>query len=262
MNQRRFVVSFHDLTPQSRPVCSEILTQLKERGVERTSLLVTPCWHGEDSIDRFPDFLDWLHRAQSEGHEICLHGYTHRAESIAGGPIAQAIGRFYTAREGEFYQIGREEARQRIRSGLNMLRDAGLDICGFVPPAWLLSEAGRQALKEEGLLYITELQHIDFLQARRLYAPVLVFSCRSGWRRWTSIRWVQLWERLNRRTPILRLAIHPVDWDFPAIRETILDLADRLRPRRIPVAYRDLATSFEKGGKERQAQTLEPIDKE
>ncbi len=230
--------------------------------MERTSLLVTPCWHGEDSIDRFPDFLDWLRRVESEGHEICLHGYTHRAESIAGGPIAQAIGRFYTAREGEFYQIGREEAQQRIRLGLKMLRDAGLDIYGFVPPAWLLSETGRQALMEEGLLYTTELQHIDFLQSCRLYAPVLVFSCRNGWRRWTSIRWVRLWERINRRTPILRLAIHPLDWDYAAIRDTILGLASQLRQHRIPAVYRDLASSIEKAPIDRQVQMFEPLDKE
>ena len=123
-----------------------------------------------------------------------------------------------------------------------MLRDAGLSVGGFTPPAWLLSEDGRRVLAEEGLFYSTELQRVDLLQAnRKLYAPTLVFSSRSGWRRWTSIRWVRFWERFNRNNPVMRLAIHPIDWRYPAIRETVLLMARRLAESRTPITYLELA---------------------
>lgn len=239
---RCFVVSLHDLAPHSEAVCGEILRQLKALGVERTTLLATPQWHGGDRIDRHPEFLEWLRERERDGHEICLHGFTHKAESIRGGAVAQTIGRIYTASEGEFYQISYDEAQRRVREGLELLRNAGLRVQGFVAPAWLLSEAGLKALVDEGLVYTNEVQHFSLLQPfKRVFAPTLVFSSRSGWRRWTSIRWVKLWERVNRNRPVIRLAIHPGDCQYSAIRETILHLAEHLRKNRDPFTYLELA---------------------
>ncbi len=236
--QKYLVVSFHDLAPHSKRVCEDVLLDLKAIGIERTTLLVTPKWHHGGTVDQFPEFLSWLRARRQEGHEICLHGYTHRADFVSGGLISQSVGRIYTAREGEFYQISYQAAVERIRHGLGMLCGAGLDVQGFVPPAWLLSHEGHQALVDEGLIYSTELQHIDCLQLqRRIFAPVLVFSCRSEWRRWMSRRWVKLWERINRQTLILRLAIHPVDWEYPLVRETILELARQIKTTRESLTY-------------------------
>lgn len=237
-----FVVSFHDLAPHCQEVCQDVLNQLAAIGIHRATLLVTPKWHDGESIDRRPDFLDWLRERESQGHEVCLHGYTHRAESVRGGIVAQAIGRIYTASEGEFYQISYDEARCRVGSGLRLLRGIGLNVQGFVAPAWLLSGEGRKALVDEGLLYTNDLNRFLYLQTgQRIFAPSLVFSSRSGWRRWVSIRWVPLWGWLNRRVPVIRLAIHPLDWEYPVIRETIVGLAKRLQKNRAPLTYRELA---------------------
>lgn len=236
-----FVVSFHDLAPHTQDICEEVLRSLKEWGVDRCSLLVVPKWHDGQTIDQHPEFLNWIRERRDEGHEISLHGCTHQAERVRGGLISQTVGRIYTAGEGEFYQLSAQEAQQKIHVGLNLLSDAGLPVRGFTPPAWLLSAEARRALAETDLLYTTKWNFVDVLQGdRKIPAPALVYSSRSAWRRWTSIRWVKLWERCNRNKPVLRLAVHPIDWSFAAIRESIRTLVLRLKETRMPVTYLEL----------------------
>ncbi|MBN2329887.1 MAG: polysaccharide deacetylase family protein [Candidatus Omnitrophica bacterium] len=242
-----FIASFHDLAPHSQDVCEEVLRSLKEWGVNRCSLLVVPKWHDGQTIDQHPDFLNWIRERRDEGHEISLHGCTHQAERVRGGLFSQAVGRIYTAGEGEFYQISAQDAQSRIRLGLKLLSDAGLPVRGFTPPAWLLSAEAREALAENHLLYTTEWNCVDLLQYnRKIIAPTLVYSSRSAWRRWTSIRWVKIWERFNRGKPVIRLAIHPIDWSFAAVRESIRTVVIHLKKTRTPMTYLELAQSNER----------------
>ncbi len=244
-NSKYLIVSFHDLARHSQQVCDNVLSDLRGIGVERASLLATPQWHGDECIDVSSGCLDWMIDRENEGYEISLHGYTHRTEIVHGGIIAQAMGRIYTANEGEFYQIEYEEAAKRINEGLRILRSKGLNIEGFTPPAWLLSQEGRRALVDAGLIYSTELQHIDLLHLnKRIFAPTLVFSSRSVWRRLASIRWAPFWAWLNRNRPIMRLAIHPIDWQYPIIRGTIMRLAKKLIDTRTPITYQELARRY------------------
>ena len=92
--ERYVVVSFHDLAPHSLDVCCDVLNDLRGVGIERLSLLVTPKWHDGELMDASPDFLERLRELERDGHEISLHGFTHRSEEIKGGPVAQAMGGF------------------------------------------------------------------------------------------------------------------------------------------------------------------------
>lgn len=240
---RRLVVSFHDLHPGSRAVCENFLERLRVLGVPRVSLLAVPRWHGGPPLSQDGGFVAWLRERAEAGHDICLHGFFHRTERVRGGPWQQLIGRAYTQSEGEFFQIDRKTALDRLQRGLAILvEEAGLPVVGFTPPAWLISEAGREALREAGLRYTTTFARVELLQVGRvLRAPTIVYSCRSAWRRAVSLAWLRFWARVNRDAPLLRIAAHPSDFAHPRIEASLYSHIERALARgRRPATYSDL----------------------
>lgn len=243
----QLVVSFHDLHPGSKSVCAGFLARLTDLGVLRTSLLVVPRWHQGPPVTADAHFVAWLRELAAAGHDICLHGLYHRAEKVSGGPVQQLIGRCYTTGEGEFFQIDRATAAQRIQEGLRLLtNEAGLPVSGFTPPAWLLSPAGRAALVEAGLDYNTMHGHVEFLRTgETIAAPTLVYSCRSAWRRAVSLVWVVFWARLNRAAPVLRIAAHPGDFANPRLESSLYRQVQAALARgRSATTYRDLVPAI------------------
>lgn len=241
IDENYLIVSFHDLAPHSRPACEQFLGMMREVGIERVTLLVVPMWYEQSTIDQHPDFVDWLLELQAQGHEIQLHGWSHRVKSVDGGLWAQIAGNVYTAREGEFYQLNYQDALSRLRAGCELFQTLGLHVQGFTAPAWLLSGPARQALIDLGFEYTTYLQHVEWLPAQeRFYAPTLVYSSRSAWRGAASRVWLPCWQRLNASAEYLRLAIHPVDMQFSGIRQSFLHLARLTRMTREPITYRQM----------------------
>jgi hypothetical protein len=236
------VLSLHDVAACSWRTYKHFLTEVQALGVDRVSLLVVPRWHDEDDCTLKDEaFLDWLRALAAEGHDICLHGYNHLSAPYGHRLRDWFIHRFYTDGEAEFHGIALAEALRRLRKGRQVLRDAGLEPCGFTPPAWLISPEGRKAARANGFFYNTTLMHIELLQARqRIYAPTIVFSSRSGWRRVLSRYWSNLWFRLNRKNPILRVAVHPVDLAYPKTRQDILTLIAKAMQQRAAFSYRDV----------------------
>lgn len=65
----------------------------------------------------------------------------------------------------------------------------------------------------------------------------LVWSVRSAWRRMASRLWnLTLFNRLQ-ANPLLRISIHPVDVEHPAIWQQIRDLTGRALLDRTPATY-------------------------
>ncbi|MEW6235433.1 MAG: polysaccharide deacetylase family protein [Candidatus Omnitrophota bacterium] len=237
-DERSLIVSFHDLAPHSRELCQTFLDRLRPMGVKEVSLLVTPDWYGKENLAEHPSFITWLKALQAQGHEIVLHGLTHTVDRVRGGLIAQCVGRCYTAREGEFYQLDYEKAKRRMTLGMDIFRQAGLSSAGFVAPAWLLSEGSRRAAQELGFAYTTYWGRLELLQEDKIFAaPVIAFSSRSGWRRLASRLWHFYWFRKNRDAAILRLAVHPSDLIYPAIESTIYETVRRALTARRPITY-------------------------
>lgn len=238
-------VSFHDLAPHSRQVAHRCLADCAAAGIPQVSLLAVPQWHEGKRLDEDGALVNDLRQWAAAGHDICLHGWSHRADpALLTGRRQRFWGRHYTAGEGEFQCLDEAEAARRIAAGLALLRDQlGLPITGFTPPAWLINEAGLRALRASGLRYNTRWSGLDLLcENRWLPAPTLVYSVRAAWRRVASLGWVRLWAARHRQAPVLRLAIHPVDYDHPAILLSLRRLLRSLGATRQPVTYRELAT--------------------
>jgi len=227
---RWLVVSFHDLAPHSQRPCQDLLPQLAELGVPRASLLVVPRWHEMESIRDRPFFQRWLLSLTEAGHEICLHGLTHRAA------------------RGEFHRIDGDRAEVKVQEGADLLSSLGCPARGFVPPRWRLSPAARDVLRRRGFVYTATFQHLDLLQEnRRVAAPAVVFDARNLWRRMVSPLVGRLRFAASRQAPILRIAVHPGDLYEPAVRRTLVALLRESLVDRVPVTYGELADRVASG---------------
>lgn len=237
----RLVVSLHDVSPVSYKAYDRLLDVLSLLGVRSTSLLVVPCMHGRHLASENKPFLAWLSNRQEKGHEIVLHGYCHQARVIPRGIASRLVATCYTNREGEFYGISRGEALGLLDAGLSLLKGGGLRIHGFTPPAWLMGMEGRDAVRAAGFSYTTWYGRVENLHADvNVPAPVLVASSRSQLRRAASLAVVPCLSFLHRRSPVLRIAFHPVDLEAPSVLGCLTREVERAIKNRVPTTYRDL----------------------
>ncbi len=168
MKKATLIVSLHDVSPQTQEVVTKQLEELRALGVSRCSLLVIPNYHHHGSINKFPHFVTWLHEQAEQGHEIVLHGYYHlRSGRSDDSGWKRWITQHYTAGEGEFYDLGYDEARTLLQKGKQELSQAGCDmtkVTGFIAPAWLLGKEAERAVVDEGFSYTTRLHGVAFFR--------------------------------------------------------------------------------------------------
>lgn len=224
---RALVASIHDVCPATRAATERILGDLGEIGCEKTSLLVVPDHHRRGRISEDAGFGEWLRERVREGHEAVLHGYYHLREAKGGEGIwKKLVTRSYTAGEGEFYDLEKGEAARRLSEGVREFAALGLRPEGFIAPAWLLGTEAEEAVREAGFGYTTRIATVvDFSEGGCVHqSRSLVWSVRAGWRRVCSLAWNAALFSSLKNSPLLRIGIHPPDWDHGAIRAQILKL--------------------------------------
>ena len=239
MNGRVLVVSLHDVSPQTRAECAEILAELAALGVEKCSLLVIPDHHRRGHFLADAECAGWLRTQAAAGHELVMHGYHHkRARREGESTRAKLTTRIYTADEGEFFDLDRAGAAALVEKAREDFRQLGVEPAGFIAPAWLLSAEAEAALRELGCEYTTRLGSVVDLQSGRVFkSQSLVWSVRSGWRRQVSQAWNALLFRRLAANPLLRISIHPVDLRHPQIWRQIRDIITRALADREPLTY-------------------------
>ena len=236
---RALVVSLHDVSPQTRAECAEILAELAGLGVEKCSLLVIPDHHRRGHFLADAECAAWLRAQAAAGHELVMHGYHHQRARRAGESMgAKLTTRIYTADEGEFFDLDRAAARALVEKARADFRQLGVEPAGFIAPAWLLSAEAEAALRELGCEYTTRLGSVVDLQGGRVFpSQSLVWSVRSAWRRQISRAWnALLFQRLV-TNPLMRLSIHPVDLRHAQIWRQIRLLITRALAEREPLTY-------------------------
>ncbi len=238
---RALVISLHDVSPRTRQDCETILRELSCHGVSRCSLLVIPDHHHRGHMRDDPEFVAWMQKQAEAGHEIVVHGYFHqRSPRVVENARDKFTTRFYTAGEGEFYDIDRPTAAELVSKARGDFRELGLAPTGFIAPAWLLSDAGEEALRESGIAYTTRLGSVLDLETGELHrSQSLVWSVRSGWRRRTSLIWNSFLFRRLASAPLLRISIHPVDLYHPKVWQQIGELVTRALAGREPLTYHE-----------------------
>ena len=236
---RAAVVSIHDVSPRTRPACERILAEIAALGIGTTSLLVIPDHHHRGHFLEDPAFCTWLAELTRCGHEAVLHGYFHqRARRARETAVAKMTTRFYTADEGEFYDMDRESARSLVSRAREEFRGIGLDPRGFIAPAWLLGAEAEAALRDLEIEYTTRLGGVLDLRSGITHrSQSLVWSVRSAWRRVVSRMWNALLFRRLAANPLMRISIHPVDIEHAAIWRQIRALITRALADRNPLTY-------------------------
>ena len=212
---RHLCVSLHDVAPATWRSCQRVLAAIQEVAGIPVTLLVVPAYRGQCSA-LAPGFESAMTGQLERGHELALHGYFHRDLGAPSTAFDWLRRRIYTAGEGEFCALSREEAAERLLLGQRWFAANRWPLAGFVPPAWLLGPEGWRALREfPAFSYVTTFGHIHMLRTGvAVRAPCLAFSTRTPWRRSLSRAWAQLgWME----APVARLALHPNDASFPAL---------------------------------------------
>ena len=242
---RALVASIHDVSPLTLRQTERILDDLKQIGSATTSLLVIPDHHRHGRISGYPAFAGWLRNRVTEGHEVVLHGYYHIRDHDSGDDLFKKIvTQSYTAGEGEFFDLSENEALERLNLGLSEFAACGLTTVGFIAPAWLLGSDAERAVRGLGFQYTTRISTVsDFKTGDVHSSRSLVWSVRAPWRRVCSLAWNRLLTIALRDAPLLRVGIHPPDWDHSAIRNQILSITATALAGRRAMTYQQWLAS-------------------
>ncbi|MEI8234574.1 MAG: polysaccharide deacetylase family protein [Verrucomicrobiota bacterium] len=236
---RDLVVSIHDVSPLTREATEAMLADLAGLGVRKVTLLVIPDHHCKGHFLDHPEFCAWLRERVAQGDEVAIHGYFHRRDQRAGETLkAKLATRYYTAGEGEFFDIPGADALRIVSQARQEFHKVGLDPQGFVAPAWLLSDGADRALQRLGIAYTTRIGGIfDYTTGIRHTSQSLVWSSRSWWRRIASRAWNAYLFRRLQTCNLLRIGIHPTDRQHPAVWRQIRTLIARALEDRAAITY-------------------------
>lgn len=230
-------VSIHDVSPAWEREVEVALDMCHEAGV-RPALLVVPDFHGRAPLAENAAYQGRLRALQADGHEVYLHGYFHRARAweehaAAGGTRSTGLAsrvrhafaqKVVSGGEAEFSDVSREEAVERLDRGERVLRDAGLDIRGFVAPAWSMPPWVMPLLAERGYSFTEDhLRVYDPVRGASRASLVLNFASRSPRRLFSTVAYCRAARPARRLLPT-RIAIHPADVRFALLRGEIASL--------------------------------------
>lgn len=244
--QRALVVSIHDVSPLTQSSVEIMLNDLQRIGIVHCSLLVIPDHHNGGMISDDHHFSEWLQHQIEKGHEVVLHGFNHlRPEVKAESCLTRWITKYYTMGEGEFYDLEKEEAHQKLRAGIEQLHKIGVKASplGFIAPAWLLSAQAEKAVQEDGFLYTTRLGGMTVFSSdgskKEYSSQSMVYSPRSALRRFISLLWNELLFNAAKKWSLLRIGLHPPDWKYQGIRKHALFSIRRAVSNRSVMTYRE-----------------------
>jgi len=243
---KSLVVSLHDVSPLTQGLCEEILSQLRGLGVGQTSLLVIPNHHGRAPIPEVPAFKSWLTRNVEAGHEPVLHGYFHQRPRVNSDSLRKKLTtEFYTAGEGEFFDLSTGAASTLLERGLADLSFLSRKIAGFIAPAWLLGSSAEIAVRNLGFLYTTRLNSVRrFASGGDLRSQSLVWSTRTNWRVAMSLVWNRSLAFSLAGAPLVRIGIHPPDLQHASVWDQILELVAVAARSRECVSYEKFVEKF------------------
>lgn len=218
---RRFLVSIHDVTPNSLDRVQQLFDQLLENDLLPVSLLVVPGagWEAGD-LDRLRSLVD-------AGAELAGHGWTHSAGRIRS--LRHRLHSLVLSRDtAEHLALDRRQALQLMRDchewfGEHDLPEPRL----YVPPAWAMGDVPREDLDTLPFRCFETLGGVYVKDSHRFYALPMV-----GYEVDTRLRamGVRLWNRINLaragRDRPLRLGIHPHDLQLLMARDLEALLAE------------------------------------
>lgn len=243
-NEKRLICSIHDVGPMFASQTEWLRELLYDcTGSMRMALLVVPDHWRRAPIASDRGFVAKLRAWSDEGCEIILHGWCHKDESQHQGRWAAFKARHFTAGEGEFLGLTRDEAAHRMREGRALLEDiTGRRIGGFIAPAWLYGAGAVKALRDLEFDFAEDHMRVwrphDNHDVAR--GPVISWASRSRARTFSSMAFASLARTALRYQQVVRIALHPGDTTKPELLESIGQTIAAFRPTHRLSSYTDL----------------------
>lgn len=226
-------VALHDVEPATFERCALIRDWLTDHGVDRVTLLVIPARDLHPFFQRRPDLAAWLLDCRDQGDAIAQHGLAHQQRRRAGGLRRLAAGG--NGAPAEFCGLDPDETRESVAAGRRILTLAGLEPRGFVAPAYAYPMALRRELAGRFDWWATLLRVRGAERAGT--SPVLALGTSNLLERRVSALMVHT--RLRLHGGVVRLDLHPADFDHPRRVQALERALVRARTRRA-ITYDDL----------------------
>lgn len=243
---RKFLLCFHDINIWNyRKVVPEIRS-LKDLCGRGFSLLVIPCTDGA-TPETVREFRDTLLQLESEGFELALHGYKHKAEFSQGRSYMGLVGMNLTGGEAEFAGLCEYESSRLLQCGLKAWNDlfsaeGSTSVvthtlpAAFIPPTWYSNRHLPGQVRAAKMLYEDRFS-LTTAKGFRYASPVASFAGLPASLEKLAVAFGSLIMRLPVGIP--RLAIHPDD--YPRMRGVVRDLVrTALNNRRTLAHYGEL----------------------
>jgi predicted deacetylase len=229
-------VALHDVEPRTYERCVEIREWLRERGVERGTLLVVPAPRLHPFDGMRPELADWLRSMVAAGDAVAQHGLRHQRTQRVG-PVAGLRSRAAGGRAAEFAGLDPQATADALDIGLRLMRRAGLPPRGFVAPAYFYTRALRRALPRR-YAWWSDLWRVH-ANGSSVSAPALCLGASTSFKRASSPPLARVRALLSKT--VLRLDVHPADFDLPGHVDALERILERARGR-VAVTYDELVT--------------------
>ena len=236
----RLFASIHDVSPRFEPQVDSLYDRLGGLlGGPKLAMLVVPDFEDDAPLSRNPAYAAKLRGWADAGVEMFLHGWCHRDDAKTKGFMQKHM----TAGAGEFAQLTRDEANRRLTEGRKVVEDAiGRPVAGFIAPAWLYSDAAKEALADQQFALAEDHLRVWSPVSGKTVAksPVITWASRSTPRVLSSL----FVAAAARAAPWVfkdaRIAVHPGDTTVPALLDSIDATYAKFVRTHTPSRYADL----------------------
>lgn len=229
MAQPKLLLALHDVAPVHRARIDRAERLFRDLGVSQVAYLLVPNYHGLGRADRADGFPSWCRAERPFRIQWFLHGHFHdtrpRAD-VYGYDLSWAervAARVGTAGEAECLALAPIALRSRLATGRAIVEACvGATPVGFVAPAWLFNHHLLPVLAEQGFAYTESHRRVIHVPTRReRVTPVVTWATRTWLHRRGSIAAASIARRLLRQAPVIRLALHPFDFDHAGTVESL-----------------------------------------
>jgi predicted deacetylase len=228
-------VAIHDVEPRSFARSREIRQWLLDRGVSSVTLLVIPAADLHPIGARAPALAAWLRNRVACGDTVAQHGLAHKVAAAPPWPRS-ALAHWQGGAAAEFPGLDRDEAARRVQTGRRLLREIELDPRGFVAPGYAYTRALRGVL-DETFEWFADLRAVRRRSGGNLRSRALCLGSSTPLKRLLSPPLVRAGGRTS--GALMRVDVHPADFDLPGHVATLESLLDRANGRDV-VTYDEL----------------------
>lgn len=227
-------VAVHDVEQESFARVVQIRQWLAEHGIDRVTLLVIPAAH-QRPIGMHAPLALWLRDRVAHGDAVAQHGFAHRVVASPHWP-RKLLAQWQAGEAAEFPGLGGEQAARRVASGRRLLGDLDLDPHGFVAPGYAYTPELRQLLRRT-FEWFADMRCVRFRGDGEIRARALCLGSSTPFKRLFSPPLVRALSVVPGE--VMRIDVHPVDFDHPGHVATLEWLLERAA-RRQAVTYDDL----------------------